>query len=94
MYILLNYHICLKALICSCFVPLLCGILPPTFNNKYCIDGGLTDNFAQVGSHRIQRSNDDPNLITISPFISECDICPRDYGQSLKTFEIANQRFQ
>ncbi|XP_069792539.1 omega-hydroxyceramide transacylase-like [Narcine bancroftii] len=59
----------IQALLCSCFVPAYCGLIPPTFRGVHYIDGGLTN---------CQPLYDKKNTITISPFSGEVDICPRD----------------
>ncbi|XP_067913724.1 patatin-like phospholipase domain-containing protein 4 [Heterodontus francisci] len=58
-----------QALVCSCFVPVYCGLVPPTFRGVHYIDGGFTN---------MQPLYDVTNTITISPFSGETDICPRD----------------
>ncbi|XP_078054090.1 omega-hydroxyceramide transacylase-like [Mustelus asterias] len=59
----------IQALTCSCFVPVYCGLIPPTFRGVRYIDGGFTN---------MQPLNDMRNTITISPFSGEIDICPRN----------------
>ncbi|XP_059509251.1 omega-hydroxyceramide transacylase-like [Stegostoma tigrinum] len=58
-----------QALLCSCFVPVYCGLIPPTFRGVRYVDGGFT-NMQPLGDAR--------NTITISPFSGEMDICPRN----------------
>ncbi|XP_038677012.1 patatin-like phospholipase domain-containing protein 2 [Scyliorhinus canicula] len=58
-----------QALVCSCFVPVYCGLIPPTFRGVRYIDGGFT-NFQPLYDMR--------NTITVSPFSGEIDICPRN----------------
>ncbi|XP_055510757.1 uncharacterized protein LOC129708799 [Leucoraja erinacea] len=60
----------IQALLCSCFVPVYCGLVPPTFRGVRYIDGGFTNS---------QPLYDKKNTITISPFSGEIDICPRDF---------------
>uniref|UniRef100_A0A8C9SM81 PNPLA domain-containing protein n=1 Tax=Scleropages formosus TaxID=113540 RepID=A0A8C9SM81_SCLFO len=59
----------IQALLCSCFLPLYCGIQPPCYKGVYYIDGGFTDILPVPGSSR---------TLTVSPFAGEVDICPRD----------------
>ncbi|OCT86061.1 patatin-like phospholipase domain-containing protein 2 [Xenopus laevis] len=58
-----------QALICSSFVPIYCGIIPPSFRGVRYVDGGISNNLPEY---------DLKNTITVSPFSGESDICPRD----------------
>ncbi|KAM3935421.1 omega-hydroxyceramide transacylase-like [Leptodactylus fuscus] len=75
----------IQALICSCFVPFYCGLVPPTFQGVRYIDGGLT-NFQPLFGLK--------SLITVSPFTGEIDICPRDCPISHLCLHIFNTSFQ
>ncbi|XP_037702979.1 1-acylglycerol-3-phosphate O-acyltransferase PNPLA3-like isoform X1 [Choloepus didactylus] len=55
-------------LVCACFVPFYCGLIPPTFRGVQYLDGGLTDNVPFT---------DAQTTITVSPFYGEHDICPK-----------------
>ncbi|XP_016330689.1 patatin-like phospholipase domain-containing protein 2 isoform X2 [Sinocyclocheilus anshuiensis] len=59
----------IQALICSCFYPLYCGVIPPSYHGIRYVDGALSDNmpFSSLRS-----------TITVSPFSGESDISP--YG--------------
>ncbi|XP_042609407.1 patatin-like phospholipase domain-containing protein 2 [Cyprinus carpio] len=59
----------IQALICSCFYPLYCGVIPPRYHGIRYVDGALSDNMPFSGLR---------NTITISPFSGESDISP--YG--------------
>ncbi|XP_029291782.1 patatin-like phospholipase domain-containing protein 2 [Cottoperca gobio] len=56
-----------QALLCSCFVPVYCGMLPPSFKGEYYLDGGFSK--MQPVLHQ---------TLTICPFSGEIDICPTD----------------
>ncbi|XP_077613995.1 1-acylglycerol-3-phosphate O-acyltransferase PNPLA3 [Crocuta crocuta] len=56
------------ALVCSCFIPFYCGLIPPSFRGVRYMDGGLSDNVPCF---------DAKTTITVSPFYGECDICPK-----------------
>ncbi|GAA6229511.1 patatin-like phospholipase domain-containing protein 2 isoform X1 [Lates japonicus] len=60
-----------QALLCSCFVPGYCGMLPPTFKGEHYVDGGFS---------RMQPVMPVPcsQTLTVSPFSGETDICPAD----------------
>uniref|UniRef100_M4ADA4 PNPLA domain-containing protein n=1 Tax=Xiphophorus maculatus TaxID=8083 RepID=M4ADA4_XIPMA len=58
----------IQALICSCFVPLYCGVVPPTYRGVYYVDGAVSDNLPRCQLGR---------TITISPCAGESDLCPR-----------------
>nr|XP_020470763.1 patatin-like phospholipase domain-containing protein 2 [Monopterus albus] len=57
-----------QALLCSCFVPGYCGLLPPSFKGVHYIDGG----FSSIQPVSCSRT------LTVSPFSGEIDICPAD----------------
>ncbi|XP_073688313.1 patatin-like phospholipase domain-containing protein 2 [Garra rufa] len=59
----------IQTLICSCFYPLYCGVIPPSYHGIRYVDGALSNNMPF--SHL-------RNTITISPFSGESDISP--YG--------------
>ncbi|XP_044287734.1 omega-hydroxyceramide transacylase-like [Varanus komodoensis] len=59
----------IQALICSCFVPIYTGFIPPSFRGVRYVDGGFTN---------LQPHSDMETAITVSPFTGEIDICPRD----------------
>ncbi|XP_032376633.1 patatin-like phospholipase domain-containing protein 2 isoform X2 [Etheostoma spectabile] len=61
----------IKALLCSCFVPVYCGMLPPSFNGVYYLDGGFSSMQPEVSLPCMQ-------TLTVSPFSGEIDICPVD----------------
>nr|XP_019951488.1 PREDICTED: patatin-like phospholipase domain-containing protein 2 [Paralichthys olivaceus] len=60
-----------QALLCSCFVPWYCGILPPSFKGEYYVDGGFS------GMQPVLPVSCS-NTLTVSPFSGETDICPSD----------------
>ncbi|XP_065910775.1 patatin-like phospholipase domain-containing protein 4 [Dysidea avara] len=57
----------INAVVASCFIPAWSGWWLPKYRGKRVCDGGFTNNIP--GSH-------DPNVITVSPFSGEADICP------------------
>uniref|UniRef100_A0A3Q3LEN3 PNPLA domain-containing protein n=1 Tax=Mastacembelus armatus TaxID=205130 RepID=A0A3Q3LEN3_9TELE len=58
------------ALLCSCFVPVYCGMRPPSFRGVKYMDGGFSSMQPVSGpaSH----------TLTVSPYSGEADICPAD----------------
>ncbi|XP_042348331.1 patatin-like phospholipase domain-containing protein 2 [Plectropomus leopardus] len=60
-----------QALLCSCFVPVYCGMLPPSFRGVYYVDGGFS-------SMQPVPSLPHSQTLTVSPFSGEIDICPAD----------------
>lgn len=70
----------IKAIQCSCFIPLWSGLVPPKFNGVSYIDGGCSDNMPII----------DNNTVTISPFSGESDICPQDDTYNLFQVNLAN----
>lgn len=74
-----------QALICSCFIPVYCGLIPPAFQGVRYVDGGISDNLPQ---------SELKNTITISPFSGESDICPRDNSTSFHELRFTNTSIQ
>ncbi|XP_039665986.1 patatin-like phospholipase domain-containing protein 2 [Perca fluviatilis] len=58
-----------QALLCSCFVPFYCGVIPPTYRGVHYVDGAISDNQPQCYTK---------NTITFSAYAGESDLCPRD----------------
>ncbi|KAL6483258.1 hypothetical protein MHYP_G00081300 [Metynnis hypsauchen] len=59
----------IRALLCSCFVPVFCGMIPPCYKGVHYIDGGLSN---------IQPIQDSCPTLTVCPFAGDVDICPSD----------------
>ncbi|XP_069048986.1 patatin-like phospholipase domain containing 3 [Lepisosteus oculatus] len=75
----------IQALICSCFVPIYCGLIPPLFRGVRYVDGGISNNLPQYELK---------NTITISPFSGESDICPRDNSTNFHELRVTNTSIQ
>ncbi|XP_034000633.1 1-acylglycerol-3-phosphate O-acyltransferase Pnpla3 [Trematomus bernacchii] len=60
-----------QALLCSCFVPVYCGMLPPSFRGVYYVDGGFSEMQPVLAAPHSQ-------TLTVCPFSGEIDICPTD----------------
>ncbi|PIO28623.1 hypothetical protein AB205_0033720, partial [Aquarana catesbeiana] len=75
----------IQALICSAFVPVYCGIIPPTFRGVRYVDGGISNNLPEYELK---------NTITISPFSGESDICPRDNSTNFHELRVTNTSIQ
>lgn len=75
----------IQALVCSCFIPIYCGLIPPSFRGVRYVDGGISDNLPQ---------SEQKNTITISPFSGESDICPRDNSSSFHELRFTNTSIQ
>ncbi|KAH0616399.1 hypothetical protein JD844_027459 [Phrynosoma platyrhinos] len=74
-----------QALLCSSFVPIYCGLIPPSFRGVRYVDGGISDNLPQYNSK---------NTITISPFSGECDICPKGNSANFHEMNLTNTSIQ
>uniref|UniRef100_A0A3B4AZC9 PNPLA domain-containing protein n=1 Tax=Periophthalmus magnuspinnatus TaxID=409849 RepID=A0A3B4AZC9_9GOBI len=61
----------IQVLLCSCFFPVYCGYIPPTYRGERYMDGALSDN---------QPLSELPNSLLFSPFSGESDICPKESG--------------
>ncbi|KAM9352305.1 patatin-like phospholipase domain-containing protein 2 [Symphorus nematophorus] len=59
----------IQVLMCSCFFPVYCGFIPPSYRGVLYMDGALSNNMP-LFEHR--------NTITVAPFSGESDICPRE----------------
>ncbi|XP_064156201.1 patatin-like phospholipase domain-containing protein 2 [Anguilla rostrata] len=75
----------IQALLCSCFLPLYCGLTPPRFKGDYYMDGGFTSIQPVHNRHRI---------LSVSPFAGDVDICPRDPPQSHYDLVVSGLAFQ
>uniref|UniRef100_A0A8C4WZ31 triacylglycerol lipase n=1 Tax=Eptatretus burgeri TaxID=7764 RepID=A0A8C4WZ31_EPTBU len=75
----------IQALICSAFVPVYCGVIPPSFRGVRYVDGGISDNLP---------SYDLKTTITVSPFSGESDICPRDNSSNFHELRFTNTSIQ
>uniref|UniRef100_A0A8B9DED5 PNPLA domain-containing protein n=1 Tax=Anser cygnoides TaxID=8845 RepID=A0A8B9DED5_ANSCY len=76
----------IQALICSCFLPIYCGFIPPSYRGVRYVDGGFT------GLQPV--SSLEEAVITVSPFTGELDICPRDCPAIFYCFQIFNGSIQ
>ncbi|XP_026558452.1 1-acylglycerol-3-phosphate O-acyltransferase Pnpla3-like isoform X1 [Pseudonaja textilis] len=74
-----------QALLCSSFVPVYCGLIPPSFRGVRYVDGGLSDNLPRCNSK---------NTITVSPFSGECDICPKGNSANFHQMNLTNTSIQ
>ncbi|XP_008292388.1 patatin-like phospholipase domain-containing protein 2 isoform X2 [Stegastes partitus] len=59
----------IQVLMCSCFFPVYCGFIPPSYRGVSYMDGALSNNMPLF---------EQPNTITMAPFSGENDICPRE----------------
>ncbi|XP_060018696.1 omega-hydroxyceramide transacylase [Lagenorhynchus albirostris] len=75
----------MEALYCSCFVPVYCGLIPPTYRGVRYIDGAFSG---------MQPCSFWTDSITISTFSGQQDICPRDCPANICDFRIFNCSFQ
>ncbi|XP_077424189.1 patatin-like phospholipase domain-containing protein 2 isoform X2 [Vanacampus margaritifer] len=74
-----------QALLCSCFVPFYCGVIPPTFRDVHYVDGAASDNLPRCH----QRST-----ITVSAYAGESDLCPRANTPSFHQVRFNNVSIQ
>ncbi|XP_066480739.1 omega-hydroxyceramide transacylase [Tiliqua scincoides] len=75
----------IQALICSCFLPVYVGFIPPSFQGVHYVDGALSN---------LQPHSDLEAAITVSPFTGEIDICPRDCPAGFYSLHIMHSSFQ
>ncbi|XP_013869094.1 patatin-like phospholipase domain-containing protein 2 [Austrofundulus limnaeus] len=74
-----------QACVCSAYIPVYCGLIPPTFQGVRYVDGGISDNLPQYELK---------NTITVSPFSGESDICPRDTSTNIHELRFTNTSIQ
>ncbi|KAG9342651.1 hypothetical protein JZ751_016088 [Albula glossodonta] len=74
----------IQALVCSCFIPVYCGLIPPSFRGVRYMDGALSNNQPQYELK---------NTITVAPFSGNCIICPRDEAFRLHTIRFCSASF-
>ncbi|XP_048887339.1 patatin-like phospholipase domain-containing protein 2 [Brienomyrus brachyistius] len=74
-----------QACVCSAYIPVYCGLIPPTLQGVRYVDGGISDNLPQYELK---------NTITVSPFSGESDICPRDSSTNLHELRFTNTSIQ
>ncbi|XP_039619944.1 patatin-like phospholipase domain-containing protein 2 [Polypterus senegalus] len=75
----------IQACVCSAFIPVYCGLIPPSLQGVRYVDGGITDNLPQYEMK---------NTITVSPFSGESDICPRDSSTNIHELRVTNTSIQ
>ncbi|XP_037018949.2 patatin-like phospholipase domain-containing protein 2 [Artibeus jamaicensis] len=75
----------IQANVCSTFIPVYCGLIPPTFRSVRYVDGGISDN---LPLYELK------NTITVSPFSGESDICPQDSSTSIHELRVTNTSIQ
>ncbi|CAJ1056558.1 patatin-like phospholipase domain-containing protein 2 [Xyrichtys novacula] len=75
----------IQACVCSAYIPVYCGLIPPTLHGVRYVDGGISDNLPQYELK---------NTITVSPFSGESDICPRDTSTNIHELRFTNTSIQ
>ncbi|XP_069821720.1 patatin-like phospholipase domain-containing protein 2 [Dendropsophus ebraccatus] len=75
----------IQANVCSTFIPVYCGLIPPCLQGVRYVDGGISDNLPQYELK---------NTITVSPFSGESDICPRDGCTNIHELRVTNTSIQ
>ncbi|AWP08345.1 Adipose triglyceride lipase [Scophthalmus maximus] len=74
-----------QACVCSAYIPVYCGLIPPALQGVRYVDGGISDNLPQYELK---------NTITVSPFSGESDICPRDTSTNIHELRFTNTSIQ
>ncbi|KAM9808081.1 patatin-like phospholipase domain-containing protein 2 [Neosynchiropus ocellatus] len=75
----------IQALICSCFVPLYCGVIPPTYRGVHYVDGAVSDNLPRCGLK---------NTVTVSAYAGDSDLCPPLSSLNLRAVRFNNVSIQ
>ncbi|NXK11784.1 PLPL1 protein, partial [Herpetotheres cachinnans] len=71
----------IQAVMCSCFIPLYFGFLPPTYHGMRYVDG-------ELGMWRANFVSQ--TTITVSAFAGEYDICPKDSPAAFFNFQLSD----
>ncbi|XP_055987832.1 patatin-like phospholipase domain-containing protein 2 [Sorex fumeus] len=75
----------IQANVCSTFIPVYCGLIPPSLQGVRYVDGGISDNLPLYELR---------NTITVSPFSGESDICPQDSSTNIHELRVTNTSIQ
>ncbi|XP_054633644.1 patatin-like phospholipase domain-containing protein 2 [Dunckerocampus dactyliophorus] len=75
----------IQVLMCSCFFPIYCGFIPPSYRGELFMDGALSNNMPLFEQR---------NTITMAPFSSESDICPKDTAFTFVSVHCSNLSIQ
>lgn len=75
----------IQANVCSTFIPVYCGLIPPALQGVRYVDGGISDNLPLYELR---------NTITVSPFSGESDICPQDSSTNIHELRVTNTSIQ
>ncbi|CAL8263167.1 unnamed protein product [Merluccius merluccius] len=75
----------IQVLLCSCFFPVYCGLIPPSYRGVRYMDGALSNNIPLC---------DQRNTIIVSPFSGEADICPREGNLAVLAMHYGNLGIQ
>ncbi|XP_030586894.1 patatin-like phospholipase domain-containing protein 2 [Archocentrus centrarchus] len=75
----------IQVLTCSCFFPVYCGFIPPSYHGVLYMDGALSNNMPLFEQR---------NTITMAPFSGESDICPREGTFNLLEVHYGNVSIQ
>ncbi|XP_061534288.1 patatin-like phospholipase domain-containing protein 2 isoform X4 [Phycodurus eques] len=75
----------IQVLMCSCFFPVYCGFIPPSYRGQLYIDGALSNNMPLL---------EHPYTITVAPFCSESDISPKDGAWTAISIHCSNLSMQ
>lgn len=71
----------IQACVCSAYIPVYCGLIPPLLQGVRYVDGGISDNLPHYEAK---------NTISVSPFSGESDICPRDNSVNIHELRFTN----
>lgn len=75
----------IQANVCSTFIPVYCGLIPPALQGERYVDGGISDN---LPLYELK------STITVSPFSGESDICPQDSSTNIHELRVTNTSIQ
>ncbi|KAF6027531.1 bmm [Bugula neritina] len=74
----------IQVLLCSAYIPLWSGFIPPIYKGERYVDGALSNNLPRINKY----------TITVSPFAGHSDICPKNESPNIHYWLISNTSFQ
>ncbi|ETE73136.1 Patatin-like phospholipase domain-containing protein 2, partial [Ophiophagus hannah] len=96
-----------QALLCSSFLPIYCGLIPPSFRDtmSFCLIKEVQPFIFLFFFSSLKRYVDgglsdnlpqynSKNTITVSPFSGECDICPKGNSANFHEMNLTNMSIQ
>ncbi|XP_004700705.1 patatin-like phospholipase domain-containing protein 5 [Echinops telfairi] len=75
----------IQAMVCTLYLPLYCGVIPPEFRGERYFDGAISNNMPL---------EDKKSTITVAPFPGKQDICPQSPLAGMREPQTVRTKFQ